>query len=67
MDLINNVKRMERGKDPLDVLLKEEEMYSEYFYIYIKRYTSKNALSDHIHGLGTNSQTDLLIRGPIVK
>jgi hypothetical protein len=67
LDLIKNIKRMERGKDSLDVVLNEEEMYSEYLHLYIKRYTSKNSLSDHIHGLGTNSQTDLLIRGPIVK
>lgn len=65
LELIENVKRLENDKNIKDLEINEDKMYSEDFYLYIKKYNYHNALSGHIHSFDVNTQTDLIIRGPI--
>jgi hypothetical protein len=65
LELIENIKRLESDKNIKDVEVPEDKMYSEEFYLYIKKYNYHNMLSDHIHTFDLNTQTDLIIRGPV--
>jgi hypothetical protein len=65
--LMENITRLE-NRDLIDTIcLKDNEMVSDYLPLYIKHYHFKNSLSNHIYNLPVGNQTDLIIRGPIVR
>ena len=63
--LLENITRLEKGENIIDPLLNENEIYSDHLSFYIKKYTVPKALSNHIHNLELNYQSDLTIRGPM--
>jgi hypothetical protein len=67
LGLLENVKRLERKQDIVNLVMKDAERYSDTLCLHIKRYNYKNALSDHLFNLNTLNQTDLIIKGPLVK
>jgi hypothetical protein len=66
LKLLENVNKLEKAEKIEDLALKDHEMANNSISVYIKHYTSKNALSDHIFNLTPGQSSDLIIRGPVV-
>jgi predicted nuclease with TOPRIM domain len=73
LELIENIKRLENKLENVNdsnlcnLELEENQMYGDLFYMYIKKYNFKNALSSYITKFDSDTQTDMIIRGPFVK
>jgi hypothetical protein len=65
--LIENITRLENGDLIESLLLNDNERLSDYLSLYIRIYHYPKALSNHINNLPVGNQTDLIIRGPIVR
>ncbi len=64
--LTENIRRLERKETVQRVTVHPQELYSNYLSLYIKHYNFKGALTDHMMRLALNSQSDLIIKGPLV-
>lgn len=69
--LMENIKLLENRQsismDSTGLCIKDNEMISDYLCLYIKHYNFNNSLSNHIYNLPVGNQSDLVIRGPIVR
>lgn len=65
LQLLQNVAKLDSKQEIENVAIPDNENYVKYLSLYIKRYPEKQSLSDYIHNLPLNTQSDLIIRGPL--
>ena len=63
--LMNNVRRLENSEKIISPNLKADELISNSFEIYVKKYEFKNGLSKHLHEINENTE-GILAKGPLV-